>query len=143
MEGSTMCFDTSYVPSRATAQKLRRSEGAILSPQEGNDEATSACARPLTRKSNEALGHAYNRSLPKIEYMQKKKLCEHCQRGTHLRWEFGQNKFARFRICQGCAKRRGDSYRFALRLFFDKSGIQPLDGEKGFITLQSIETGSL
>ena len=85
------------------------------SPQEAMKGQQLVLAAPRALKYNEALGHAYNRSLPRIQRTEKKGNCCICNRGTHLLWSTGPIDY---RLCQGCAKRRGGIYLSTIRMFF-------------------------
>ncbi|SRR6266852_3921389 len=57
-------------------------------------------------------------SLVEIRWMNRKKCCADCNRGTHLSWISGE---IRYWICRGCGQRRGGIYRRALKQFRDPS----------------------
>ncbi len=49
-----------------------------------------------------------------IQYRKKLKSCCVCNRGTHLQWKYANSRETRFRMCQGCARRKGGNYRTSL-----------------------------
>jgi len=58
-------------------------------------------------------------TLSKIQHTEKKGNCSDCNRGTHLLWT---TESLDYRLCQGCAKRRGPPYRLAIRVFTEMKG---------------------
>jgi len=53
-------------------------------------------------------------SLPEIRWMNSKKCCADCNRGTHLSWTSGE---IHYWICRACGEKRGRIYRRALKQF--------------------------
>lgn len=75
--------------------------------QSGMEGSTVYFATPYVVKADE---------LPKIRYFQKEKNCCDCNNPTHLTWTT-VIAHIRFRLCQGCARRRGNIYEYALNQF--------------------------
>src|SRR6266702_8472461 len=71
------------------------------SEQDGMEGSATAFMRGVVVKG----------SLPEIRWMNRKKRCSDCNRGTHLFWK------SAYWICRACGEQRGGIYRRALKQF--------------------------
>jgi len=58
--------------------------------------------------------YVHHGQLPKIQRTEKKGNCADCNHGTHLLWT---SPNIDYRLCQGCAKRRGGAYLSTIKNF--------------------------
>src|SRR5689334_17191738 len=77
------------------------------SEQAGVEGGTAAFLQPYVFTGND---------LPKIRHTKKEKNCADCNNPTHLEWT-SPIAHMRYRLCQGCAKRRGNIYQIAIERF--------------------------
>ena len=103
------------------------------SEQDGMDGSGHRfCAGPWPLRSRKAM----TTQLPEIRWMNRKKRCADCNRGTHLSWEsacrddsgraiHSPQTHNRYWICRACAERRGGIYRRSMRQFL-ASRVDPL-----------------
>ena len=99
MEGSTVRFDALYVRYRPEKGMIKIARRETLGPGGNNERAEAVSHSPGT---------------PFIQRTRKKGNCSDCNRGTHLLWSTGPIDY---RLCQGCAKRRGGAYLSTIKNF--------------------------
>ena len=127
MEGSTGNF---YVPVCSVLPQGNRTKeaehGEVERPMTVNSQSreamiTMARRGSLGRGGNDEPAEAGPHTpgpLPRIQRTEKKGNCCTCNRGTHLLWT--SHGFD-YRLCQSCAKRKGDIYLPAITNFLSKA----------------------
>jgi len=100
MEGSTVRFDAPYVHHRPEKGMITIARAGALGRGRKDEPAEAAPTTPGT--------------LPRIQRTEKKGNCSDCNRGTHLLWT---SPNIDYRLCQGCAKKRGGAYRETIKNF--------------------------
>jgi hypothetical protein len=76
-----------------------------------------------------------------VKRMEKKKPCSDCHRGTRLEWTnnclstdgrviHSPTAHNRFRLCQACAKKRGNQYEVAVQCFIDYYHVKDLEQDQ-------------
>jgi len=137
MEGSTVCFDTPYVHYRPEKGMITIARAGSLGQGRKDELAEADPTTPGTYrslrakdKSDDAIAvrfsdwprlgsgdsHRWAIDFPRIQRTEKKGNCADCNRGTHLLWT---SPNIDYRLCQGCAKRRGPAYRTTVNLFVE------------------------
>ena len=125
MEGSTGAFVPPYVPFSQKGKK-EAEHGEVERPMTVNSQSreamiTMARRGSLGRGGNDEPAEAGPHTpgpLPRIQRTEKKGNCCTCNRGTHLLWT--SHGFD-YRLCQSCAKRKGDIYLPAITNFLSKA----------------------